>query len=204
MAFLMLLLLFLIIAMIIMVSRWFRPLICREVTGPPDVIFVLGGPEIERQEMAVQMSQELKHCKIYVSSGKEGIIKMAGLSHRLKHDRRATDTVTNFTTMIPVFRGEKYRHILIITSDYHFKRANMIGNLILMWYYDMHFSWKIAIKDENKESSNEFHTFDDLQLWNAETNFRIARDSIRIVLWLLIGVELSHVYTVISLKAKCN
>jgi hypothetical protein len=190
-------------AMLLLLWIWLKRSHFTKDIGPPDAIFVLGGPELERQEEAVQLAHELPHCNIFISSGKQGIIKMAGLSHRMTHNRSATDTVTNFTTMMPMFNRANYKHIVVVTSDYHFRRARVIGNMISM-SYNIHLSWRTAKTNESSLpssslptiASNEFSS----QLWSAETNARICRDVIRTLLWLLIGVEGSHVYTALMPK----
>ncbi len=52
------------------------------------------------------------------------IFQWFGVPNRqLRFDGRATDTVTNFTSMVDKFAGRKIQHIYLITSDYHIWRA---------------------------------------------------------------------------------
>ena len=39
--------------------------------------------------------------------------------------------VTNFTTLMPLFKRRKYLHVLVVTSDYHAQRANAIATVLL-------------------------------------------------------------------------
>ena len=50
---------------------------------------------------------------------------------RLRLDGRATDTVTNFTTLAEDFVENKIQHIYLITSDYHLRRARAIATIVL-------------------------------------------------------------------------
>ena len=49
----------------------------------------------------------------------------------MRLDGRATDTVTNFTTLAEDFVENKIQHIYLITSDYHMSRARAIATIVL-------------------------------------------------------------------------
>ena len=48
-------------------------------------------------------------------------------NQQLRFDGRATDTVTNFTSMVGKFADRKLQHIYLIISDYHMSRARAIA-----------------------------------------------------------------------------
>ena len=60
------------------------------------------------------------------------IFQEAGILDREFYlDRRATDTVTNFTTLVADFKKRKFKHIYLITSDFHMPRAKAIAFVVL-------------------------------------------------------------------------
>ncbi|MHC5825652.1 MAG: YdcF family protein [Nostoc sp.] len=50
---------------------------------------------------------------------------------QLDLDGRATDTVTNFTTLAEDFVAQKFNHIYLITSDYYMSRPKAIASIVL-------------------------------------------------------------------------
>lgn len=102
----------------------------------PQAILVLGGGE-NREEFAAQIAEFYPALKIWVSSGippkkSHGIFKAAGIvDSRVYLDYRATDTVTNFTTLVRVFQQLHIQHLFLVTSDYHMPRAKAIATLVL-------------------------------------------------------------------------
>jgi uncharacterized SAM-binding protein YcdF (DUF218 family) len=74
---------------------------------------------------------------IWVSTGSppdlaRKIFQDAGIVHREVYlDRRATDTVTNFTTLVEDFKKQHIKHLFLITSDFHMSRAKAIAFMVL-------------------------------------------------------------------------
>ncbi|MDV3351365.1 YdcF family protein [Leptothoe sp. LEGE 181152] len=84
-------------------------------------------------------------------------------------DYQATDTVTNFTTLIAQFKQHNIRHLYVVTSDFHMPRAKVIGSIVLV-QSSMTFTPVIMPTNERAES------------W-----LRIARDGGRSILWTMTG-----------------
>jgi uncharacterized SAM-binding protein YcdF (DUF218 family) len=101
----------------------------------PEAIFVLGGAE-ERELFAAKLAQQHLDLPIWVSSGSsewytEKIFAKAGIKrNRLHIDRRAVDTVTNFTTLVDELQAQGINSIYLITSDDHMRRARVIGEIV--------------------------------------------------------------------------
>ena len=56
----------------------------------------------------------------------------AGIARARVHmDDRATDTVTNFTTLVADFQRRGLRHLYLVTSDFHMRRAKWIADIVL-------------------------------------------------------------------------
>jgi uncharacterized SAM-binding protein YcdF (DUF218 family) len=106
-------------------------------TAVPQAIFVLGG-DSQRMEFAAQLWQSHKDLDIWVSDCESNlnynrrIFQRFGVPNRqLRFDGRATDTVTNFTSMVDKFAALKLQHIYLITSDYHIRRSKAIATIVL-------------------------------------------------------------------------
>lgn len=102
----------------------------------PQAILVLGGAT-EREIFAAKFAQEHPDLEIWVSSGSnpefaEWNFAEAGIeAERIHLDYRAVDTVTNFTTLVDDFEAAGITSIYLITSDYHMRRARVIGEIVL-------------------------------------------------------------------------
>lgn len=106
-------------------------------TAPqPQAILTLGG-DPAREEFTAQFAQMYPSLEIWVSSGTlpkklHEIFQAAGIPNtRLHNDYRADDTVTNFTSLVKVFKKRKFQHLYLITSDYHMPRAKAIATFVL-------------------------------------------------------------------------
>jgi uncharacterized SAM-binding protein YcdF (DUF218 family) len=101
----------------------------------PQAILVLGGDHT-REQYAAQFALEHPHLPIWVSSGSnqdyaEWVFDRAGIPRdRLHLDYQAVDTVTNFTTMVKIFADHRVHSVYLITSDYHMRRARVIGTIV--------------------------------------------------------------------------
>ncbi|MCL1470630.1 YdcF family protein [Argonema antarcticum] len=102
----------------------------------PQAILTLGGG-IEREIFTGEFALGHPTLEIWVSTGTPpevaaGIFRAYNIpDSRLHIDRRAVDTVTNFTTLIADFKSRQIKHLYVITSAYHMPRAKAIATLIL-------------------------------------------------------------------------
>ena len=140
----------------------------------PQAIFVLGGTS-GREAAAAQVAKHYPNLEVWLSSGElpneaYAIFQAAGVSpDRLHLDYRATDTVTNFTTLVGEFKQHKIQHLYLITSDFHMPRAKVIATLVLG-------SRGIACTPIAVPSNRP-----------QESTYRIARDAVRSLLWIVTG-----------------
>ncbi len=93
----------------------------------PQAIFVLGSAS-QRMGFAAKFWHSHPNLDIWVSDFSwnmdynRRIFQQFGVpNQRLRLDGRATDTVTNFTTLAADFANQKIQHIYLITSDYHMR-----------------------------------------------------------------------------------
>jgi uncharacterized SAM-binding protein YcdF (DUF218 family) len=102
----------------------------------PQAVLVLGGA-LERETFAAEFAKAHPDLPIWVSSGSnpeysEWLFAEAGVaSDRVHLDYQAVDTVTNFTTLVNEFKSRGITSIYLITSDYHMRRASVIGEIVL-------------------------------------------------------------------------
>lgn len=138
----------------------------------PQGILTLGGRE-SREAFTAEFAKTHPDLKVWISSG-AGVEKshfyfdQAGVPlSRVQFDQRATDTVTNFTTLIDDFERENIHHLYVITSDYHMPRAQAIATIVLG-------SRGIRITPITIPSGGP-----------PESTLRVVRDVIRSLIWLL-------------------
>ncbi len=141
----------------------------------PEAILVLGGG-VGREETAAGLAKTYPTLSVWVSSGEHlpeaayVIFQTNGVNReRVYLDYQATDTVTNFTTLIAQFKENNIRHLYVVTSDFHMPRAKVIGAIVL-GHSGMTFT-PISVPT-NKP---------------AESWLRIARDCSRSILWTATG-----------------
>lgn len=102
----------------------------------PQAMLVLGG-SVERERFAAQFARQHPDVAIWVSSGSpkdyaKRVFAKAGIDQsRLHLDYRALDTVTNFTTLVDDFKARGIKSVYLITSNYHMRRACVIGEIVL-------------------------------------------------------------------------
>ena len=102
----------------------------------PEVALVLGG-SVEREQFAARFAQTHPEVDIWISSGAnreytEQVFAQANIDRdRYWLDYRAVDTVTNFTTLVNDLKQQNIDSIYLITSDYHMRRAKIIGQIVL-------------------------------------------------------------------------
>lgn len=122
------LIIFTIIALRLAIARIQQP--------EPQAILTLGGGH-QREVFTADFALLQPNLPIWVSTGTKEIrareiFHSAGLENRRIYlDRRATDTVTNFTTLVQDFKQQDIKHIYLITSDFHLPRAKAIAFVVL-------------------------------------------------------------------------
>jgi uncharacterized SAM-binding protein YcdF (DUF218 family) len=141
----------------------------------PQAILTLGGAS-SREAFTAEFAQTHPNLPIWISSGlskptTEAVFQQAGVDlARLQQDQQATDTVTNFTTIIDKLQQNHVEHVYLITSDFHVPRASVIGTLILG-------SRGIRFTPISVPSSAP----------QEESPLRILRDIARSIVWILTG-----------------
>ncbi len=150
----------------------------------PQAILTLGGHP-DREALAAKLASQNPQLIVWVSTGSDyktanQIFRDAGIPpDRYFLDYRATDTVTNFTTLVEDFKQHHIKHLYLITSNYHIARAKAIATIIL-GSRGIAFT-TIPIVDSTKPHHNE-------------STGKILRDIGRSIIWIFSG------YTGPSLK----
>lgn len=140
----------------------------------PQAILVLGG-DPSREVFAAQFAHQHPNLSIWVSSGSnpeyaEWVFDQAGIAPERVHlDYHAVDTVTNFTTIVGQLESRGIRSIYLITSDYHMRRSQVIGEIVLG-------SRGIDFKPIAVTSNRA-----------KEPVKKVVRDGLRAVMWVLTG-----------------
>lgn len=106
---------------------------------PPEAVIVLGGStkNLEREKFTAQFARQYPNLPIMISGGSpptytKSVFTKAGISPKRLHlDYEAVDTVTNFTTLVDDLQARKIKNVYLITSDFHMRRACVIGEIIL-------------------------------------------------------------------------
>lgn len=140
----------------------------------PQAIFVLGG-DAERMRFAAKFWQSHQNLDIWISdfawnldNNRRICLKFGVPEVKLHLDGRATDTVTNFTTLAGDFVEQRLQHIYLITSDYHMRRAQAIATIVLGSQGIM--VTPVAVTSKNQPS---------------ESLVRVLRDGGRSFLWIV-------------------
>jgi uncharacterized SAM-binding protein YcdF (DUF218 family) len=140
----------------------------------PQAILVLGGSE-QREKFAAQLARQNPGLPIWISGGSprsyvRKIFAKAGIdSSRLHLDYQAVDTVTNFTTLVDELQACGIKKLYLITSDYHMRRARIIGQVVL-GSRGIDFTTVSVPSERSPESMN-----------------KAIRDGARAVLWVVTG-----------------
>jgi uncharacterized SAM-binding protein YcdF (DUF218 family) len=140
----------------------------------PQAVLVLGGAT-EREQFAAEFAKAHPDLPIWVSSGSnpeysEWVFAEAGIdADRLHLDYRAVDTVSNFTTLVDEFKARGINSIYLITSDYHMRRASVIGEIVL-GSQGIDFKPVVVESERSPESLN-----------------KAIRDGARAMLWVATG-----------------
>ena len=100
----------------------------------PQLILVLGG-DVERERVAGDLARR-DGLPVLVSGGSNPeyahwLFDRQGVdAGRVQLDYRATDTLSNFTSVVDELRRAKVRHVLLVTSSDHMERALLVGRLV--------------------------------------------------------------------------
>lgn len=144
-----------------------------QAPSPQAILTLGGGPD--RETFTAQFAQRHPSLEVWVSSGipsdqARAIFRAAGIPDaRVYLDRRAVDTVTNFTSLVEDFKKRNFHHLYLITSDFHMPRAKAIATLTLG-------SQGIAFTPISIPTHQP-----------AEPWLPILRDSSRALLWIVTG-----------------
>ena len=154
---------------------------------PPQAVLVLGG-SVEREKFAAAFAQAHPDLPVWISSGSnpeyaEWVFQEAGIApDRLHLDYQAVDTVTNFTTLVDQFKMQGIDNLYLITSDYHMRRASVIGEIVL------------------GSRGIDFETVEVPSRYSPEPLNKAIRDGARAVLWVTTGSTGSSFANVLSQK----
>lgn len=165
----------------LIVSIPVRLAIARSQNPQPQAILILGGSH-NRESFTAKFAHLYPTIPIWLSTGSNDRISRqifeAGKIDldRVYFDHRATDTVTNFTTLVEDFRQQKIKHLYVVTSDYHISRASAIATIVLG-------SRGIAFTPISVPEKRA-----------SESSLKIMRDTVRAFVWVMTG------YTGASLK----
>lgn len=105
----------------------------------PQAILVLGGStsKLERETFTADFARKYPRLPIWISGGSpprvtRRVFVNAGIdTKRLHLDYRANNTVENFTTLVDDLEKSGIKSVYLITSDYHMRRARVIGEIVL-------------------------------------------------------------------------
>jgi uncharacterized SAM-binding protein YcdF (DUF218 family) len=159
------------IAIIFFFSRYYKSQ--RASYHPFDAILILGGNK-ERELASAAFCSAYPNIPVFVSSGYAEKCWFNDPS-RVTIDRRATDTLSNFTTLISTFKNCGFAHILVLTDEPHSRRSMYLG-MIVLGAVGLGFSLRtVPLKTSLRPST--------------ETSFRLVRDVARAVCWVLTGFD---------------
>jgi len=127
-----------------------------------------------------ELNELCSKIPVYVSSGHgnaQQVMLDAGVTeNRLYIDNRAVDTVTNFTTLASDFRKRRFQHVLVVTSDYHARRASLVA---LVTLGGIGIATTTLFVPSSRYANGE----------RKESASRIARDMLRALLWSICGIH---------------
>ena len=145
-------------------------------TPIPQAIFVLGG-DSDRMRFAAQfwhshtdLNVWISDFSIYEIENRRVFRQFHVPESQVKFDGRATDTVTNFTSLVDDLARQKLQHFYLITSDNHMRRARAIATIVFG-------SRGIVVTPLSVPTKNR----------KPESLLRVLRDCGRSLLWLLTG-----------------
>lgn len=142
-------------------------------TPHPQAFLTLGG-DPPREQYTAELAKWYPSLEVWVSSPPQpektyALFQAANIATRLHIDNRASDTVTNFTTLVSDFKKRQIQHLYLITSKNHMPRAKAIAFFVLG-------SQGIAFTPLSVPSDQP-----------QESVIRILRDIARSLLWMITG-----------------
>ncbi len=144
----------------------------------PQAVLVLGGSStnLERERVAAKLALQHPDLPIWVSSGSTNekyvrrVFAKTGINpQRLHLDYQAEDTVTNFTTLVDDFQFLGIKKLYLVTSDYHMRRARLVGEIVLG---SRGIDFQPVVVPTKK---------------TPETRKKALRDGIRALIWVITG-----------------
>jgi uncharacterized SAM-binding protein YcdF (DUF218 family) len=145
----------------------------------PQLILVLGGDK--DRELAAAYLARKDGLPVVVSGGSNPeyahwiFQERQGLPRdRVQLDYRASDTLSNFTSLVDDLRRARVRHALLVTSTDHMERALLVGRIVAG-------SRGIQLTPEPVPCGN---------LCVRESRRKIWSDGIRAALWVVTGRDL--------------
>lgn len=127
---------FTITSLLIVLSIKARLAVAAYQSPQPEAILVLGGSD-DREPAAAQLAAQKPDLEVWVSSGlgptqaNQVFSAQNVILTRVNLDYNATDTVTNFTTLVAKLQSHNIRHIYLVTSDFHMQRSKAIAFWVL-------------------------------------------------------------------------
>ncbi len=146
----------------------------------PQLILVLGG-DVERERVAGALAKR-DGLPVLVSGGSNPEYATwqfgrQGLDvGRVQLDYRATDTLSNFTSVVDELKRAKVRHVLLVTSRDHMARALRVGRIVAG-------SRGIALTPVEVPCGNRCMPEGERKVWG---------DTARAALWVLTGRDLKR------------
>ena len=122
--------------LIVSLMFWWGYMEIQSQLEQPQAILVLGGAT-QREKFAAEFALQHPQLQIWISGGSprayaQRMFTKAGIDNsRLHLDYQAVDTVTNFTTLVDELQAHGIKKLYLITSDYHMRRAAVIGQIVL-------------------------------------------------------------------------
>jgi uncharacterized SAM-binding protein YcdF (DUF218 family) len=148
---------------------------------PPQMILVLGG-DVDREQRAAELAAE-RQLPVVVSGGSNPeyahwlFEQRQGLApDQVRLDYRASDTLSNFTSLVDDLRRARIRHALLVTSQDHMDRALLVGRIVAG-------SRGIHLTPEPVSCGDHCH---------PESRRKIWGDGLRAAVWVLSGRDLKR------------
>lgn len=147
-----------------------------EHSPQPQAIFLLGG-DPKREAFTAYFSLNHEELPVWISSRRSPleIIKVfkkyRGAGGSVYIDNRASDTVTNFTSLASDFKDSEIHHVFLVTASYHMPRAKAIA----FWVFGSRGIWCTPVEVLYPSG------------FRQESLWRSLRDIVRSWFWLMTG-----------------
>jgi len=118
---------------------WFGYKEAQKENTQPQAVLVLGGStkKLEREKFTAEFVRRHPKLPIWITGGSppsstRKVFAKAGVDPKRLHlDYEAVDTVTNFTSLVDDLKARGIKRVYLITSDFHMRRACVIGEIVL-------------------------------------------------------------------------